>query len=96
MCIRDSTWADNATGQNRTSLMAGNYFPVLTDANKCVLRDSFTLTVRSIPITQRIDTVCIGGSLRIGNENISVPGDYTIPLKSPLGCDSLVLSLIHI
>ena len=84
------TWADNATGQNRTNLMAGNYFPVLTDANKCVLRDSFTLTVRSIPITQRIDTVCIGGSLRIGNETISVPGDYTIPLKSPLGCDSLV------
>lgn len=83
-------WQDAFTGRNRSNLMAGKYKMEIMDSNKCLLRDSFILTVRNIPVTQRIDTICNGASLNIGNQTISMPGDYTIPLKSPLGCDSLV------
>ena len=83
-------WNDNINGRNRSNLIAGKYKLEMTDSNKCTLRDSFILTVRSIPVTRRIDTICSGTSLNIGNQNISIPGDYTIPLKSPFGCDSLV------
>ncbi len=59
------SWADGPTTKDRSSLAAGTYTVIITDANSCTLTRSFTITQPTATITT-IATVtgvsCYGGS----------------------------------
>ncbi len=72
----------------------GNYFVRMYHAGQCVESNGFTYTV---PVLETVldEEVCFGETVQVGSTVFDASGDYTVPLTSFHGCDSIVyLSLI--
>ena len=75
-------WADGATGQNRTDLLAGVYSVTVTDGNQCAASQSFTIT-EPTPLTSAGSSqsiACFGGttgSISLTATGGTLPYSYT-------------------
>lgn len=70
---------------------SGIFTTTIPAASGCDSVITLNLTVIDIPDTPVTASICDGGSYSIGDSTYTVAGNYTIPLTSVDGCDSLVL-----
>ncbi|MEM1323524.1 MAG: SprB repeat-containing protein, partial [Bacteroidota bacterium] len=78
-----------------SGLSAGNYQVTVTDADDCSVSLDVTVAqptaYEEVTITERI---CDGTAFNIGGQSLMASGNYTIPLTSSRGCDSVVLVIL--
>ena len=69
---------------------SGNYTITLRNALGCDSIIQLKLKVNPIKENRISTTICKGASISIGNQQFSTAGNYTIPLSTTLGCDSII------
>jgi gliding motility-associated-like protein len=80
---------------SQTFSSAGNYTISLTSSQGCDSTVRLSLLVNPVKNSNVSRTICQGSSITIGSQTFSSAGNYTIPLTSSQGCDSIVhLSLL--
>ncbi|MEP7321941.1 MAG: hypothetical protein ABI761_08475, partial [Saprospiraceae bacterium] len=86
-------WSDNSTSKDLINSNPGSYTVIITDILQC--NSKYLIAVipkKPVIITNRVDTICAGAMLTIGNSVHAVSGTYTDTIKNRLGCDSLIQS----
>ena len=80
-------------GQNIS--ISGIYHDTLQTAFDCDSVITLDLMVNPIATTTLVESICSGGSISFGGQNISIAGIYHDTLQTVFGCDSIVtLNLI--
>jgi gliding motility-associated-like protein len=69
----------------------GSFTNTLTAASGCDSVVTLNLTVVNIPNTSVSAAICDGGSYTISENTYTTAGQYTIPLTSVDGCDSIIV-----
>jgi SprB repeat/CHU_C Type IX secretion signal domain len=83
-------WSDGTSSKDLINTNPGNYTVIITDALRCSKSIIVQIPKKPVIITMRIDTICAGATIIIGNSVHSVSGNYRDTIKNRLGCDSLI------
>ncbi len=89
-------WNTGATTGVLRNINPGNYTVTVTDLFACQTIATVAVAVGPQIISQRIDTICAGSTLRIGNSTYSVSGNFRDTLRTSQGCDSIVLTRLTV
>ncbi|MEO5582092.1 MAG: gliding motility-associated C-terminal domain-containing protein, partial [Saprospiraceae bacterium] len=84
-------WSDNTALKDLINYIPGNYTVIITDILRCNSKSLIAVIPKKpVIITTRIDTLCAGATLTIGNLVHSISGNYRDTIKNRLGCDSVI------
>lgn len=89
-------WNFGETTNQLTRLNPGVYQITATDRFFCQGVARFVVNPGPQIFSQRIDTICAGFHLRVGNSIYTVSGNYQDTLKTYKGCDSIVLTALTV
>ena len=94
-CANDST-LQNSASNNFIIPFTGNFKVKITNNDGCnVFSNCIPLSIMCLPISsQQSFTICIGDSVQVGNSWYSSAGNYTNSFVTPVGCDSIVNTII--
>jgi uncharacterized repeat protein (TIGR01451 family) len=94
-CANDST-LQNSASNNFIIPFTGNFKVKITNNDGCnVVSNCIPLSIMCLPISsQQSFTICIGDSVQVGNSWYSSAGNYTNSFVTPVGCDSIVNTII--
>ncbi|MDA7578747.1 DUF1566 domain-containing protein, partial [Flavobacteriales bacterium] len=93
------TACDSYFWQGNTYTSSGVYTSVLTNVAACDSVATLNLTINnSYPSSNNITDyyICDGQSVTIANSTYTTPGTYTDVLTADNGCDSTVVSIVHV
>lgn len=91
ICKGDSIWFNSSFLKNE-----GNYTSVLSSKNGCDSTINLKLSVNQTYLLDVDTTFCEGKSIKIGAQNYSSSGQYTIKLQNISGCDSVINLKINV
>lgn len=83
-------WSDGSQTKDLINTNPGNYSVTLTDALSCTRVLSAQVQKKPLISVNRIDTICAGLAITVGNSRYTISGSYIDTLKNRLGCDSVV------
>jgi uncharacterized repeat protein (TIGR01451 family) len=94
-CANDST-LQNSASNNFIIPFTGNFKVKITNNEGCnVVSNCIPLSIICLPISsEQTITICSGDSVQVGNNWYSSAGNYTNSFVTPVGCDSIVNTLI--
>lgn len=75
---------------------SGTYRIILKSAFGCDSIIQLLLKVNDAKENRITTTICKGTSITIGNQQFSKSGNYTIPLTTTTGCDSIILLTLQV
>lgn len=81
---------------NHVYTTSGTYTDVLIAANKCDSTVVTYLNVSPAPTSSQQLTICMGGSLKVGNHTYTKSGTYKDTVKTKEGCDSIVTTYLTV
>ncbi len=84
------SWSDGSTSSLLNNVNPGAYTIFITDAALCKKTLSTQITKKPVITLSKIDTICSGVSLTVGNSKYTTSGNYIDTLKNRLGCDSII------
>ena len=91
ICDGDSIWFNSSYLKN-----AGNYSSVLSSIHGCDSTVNLKLSVKQTHKYDLDTAFCQGKSIKIGEQNYSSAGQYTIKLQNIFGCDSIIHLKINV
>lgn len=68
----------------------------ITMVEQCVAEDEVTVTVLEPVAETQNHLICEGGSVEVGGQNFSDPGQYEVILETAEGCDSIITVHVEI
>lgn len=73
--------------------VAGQHYVCVTAYNVCDTLPKICHSVLVVPLppTDQFETICLGDTLKIGSQNFTQTGIFSLNLTSPEGCDSTVV-----
>lgn len=89
-------WSNGLTVPNVDTLSPGNYTFTVIDSNGCTSPFTFGIGELAPFASNRIDTICANGSIRVGSSTYNLTGRYSDTLVNFRGCDSIVTTFLTV